>query len=159
MCASDGRMPSTARIDAASMLTTAPDRALPTAVSSERMPTSDGPEGPFVAPGNRERRQPRDDACRRRARAHQACGAGLLPARRARVSPRTHVEPGPRARPMLQHGVPDRRSSIWRPMPAGSAAYMTSAARPQDRRIVCASQVVCDRHSSVCHTLKEIQLR
>jgi len=147
------------RQDAQHRQTRAHGRVLLGADAHQSSDGNDGPEGPLVAAGNRERRQPRDDACRRRARAHQACGAGLLPARRARVSARTHVEPGPRARPMLQHGVPDRRSSIWRPMPAGSAAYMTSAARPQDRRIVCASQVVCDRHSSVCHTLKEIQLR
>jgi len=59
-------------------------------------------------------------------------GAGLLPARRARVSARTHVEPGPQARPMLQHGVPDRRSSIRKPMPAGSAAHRSTAAAPHD---------------------------
>ena len=36
---------------------------------------------------------------------------------------------------MLQHGVSDRRSSIWKPMPAGSAAHRSTAAAPQDRRI------------------------
>ena len=33
---------------------------------------------------------------------------------------------------MLQHGVPDRRSSIMKPMPAGSAAHMSTAAAPHD---------------------------
>ena len=137
MCASDGRMPSTARLDAASMLTTAPDRALPTAVSSERMPTRAATE----MTAQRAHWSPRaiaSDGSHVTMPAAAApvptrhVGAGLLPARRARVSARTHVEPGPQARPMLQHGVPDRRSSIRKPMPAGSAAHRSTAAAPHD---------------------------
>ena len=124
MCASDGRMPSTARLG-------------PTAVSSERMPTRAATE----MTAQRAHLSPRaiaSDGSHVTMPAAAApvptrhVGAGLLPARRARVSARTHVEPGPRARQMLQHGVPDRRSSIWKPMPAGSAAHRSTAAAPHD---------------------------
>ena len=94
MCASgDGRMPSTARLDAASMLTTAPDRALPTAVSSERMPTRASTE----MTAQRVHLSPRaiaSDGSHVTMPAAAApvptrhVGAGLLPARRAQVSAR-----------------------------------------------------------------------
>ncbi len=87
------------------LLTTAPDRALPTAVSSERMPTRAATD----MTAQRAHLSPRaiaSDGSHVTMPAAAApvptrhVGAGLLPARRARVSARTHVEPGPQARPM-----------------------------------------------------------